>query len=609
MLLRTLLSASLASSLFAADVVVLTLFLNPHASLRADGSALALCLFLPYWAAGTLLLYLGALLGTLALAGSRAPRPPIDGLPWFTSLSAVALAAVAALLWGNLWSYRHSIPVEFVRGLLLSASAATGAWLVTVAVACDALLFPRRSRAVSAALVVLAASSAVVLPLAWRPLPGPAPAPVPLATETVQPVRRVTLIGLDGLGPQRLHDGVAAGRLPALGQMVKRGAYGPLATLRPTEGPPIWTTVFTGRLPRDHGIKSFAVYRLRGSATAFEALPKGALIGLLERTGLVERAAVNARSRRRRALWNALNAFGIETGVVRFWGTHPPERVKGFMLSHAFHQPPAGPEHAAEVLHPPDLLNEVWARVVEPTVVPPQLVAEFVDASVPAPGRDWPWRHELVDRALAPDLTYHRAGSVLRAAYDPPFFATYFYGLDVVSHAFLRYAEPDRFGDVRPEEVRRYGRVVDRYAALLDEWVGESLQSLKAGEVVLVVSGYGMEPVSLARRLLTPARGEVPLGGTHANAPDGVLLALGDGVRAGSLVTGASVLDITPTILYLMGLPVARDMEGRVLTEMLDEDFARSHPITYIPSYESLAVTPVVGRPGSEPPAPLPDEP
>jgi predicted AlkP superfamily phosphohydrolase/phosphomutase len=318
---------------------------------------------------------------------------------------------------------------------------------------------------------------------------------------------------------------------------------------------------------------------------------------------------VNARSRRRRALWNALNAFGIETGVVRFWGTHPPERVKGFMLSHTFHQPQGGPAHAAEVLHPPDLLNEVWARVVEPQLVASQLVDDFVDGSVPGPAREWPWRHELVGRALAPDLTYHRAGSALRAAYDPPFFATYFYGLDVVGHAFLRYAEPDRFGDVRPEEVRRYGRVLDRYESLLDEWVGESLQPLKAGEVVLVVSGYGMEPVSLARRLLAPSRGEVPASGTHAGAPDGVLLAFGDGVRAGAAINGASVLDITPTVLYLMGLPVARDMEGRVLTEMLDEEFTRSHPITYIPSYESLAVTPVVGEPGRELPAPLPDEP
>lgn len=608
MVLRTLASAATAAALFAADVAVLTLFLNPHAGLRADGPALLLCLFAPYWAAGTVALFLLTVAGAAVVGGPSAPRPPIEGLPWFTSLACCAVAGSGALFWVNLLSYRYSVPVEFVRGLLGSAAACTGALLVLVAVGVEALLFPRRSRALSAALVVLASASSVVVPLALRPLPAPPPAPVPLVTETVAPARRVVLVGLDGLGPARLRDGVAAGRLPALAEMIRRGAHGPLATLRPTEGPPIWTTVFTGRLPRDHGIKSFATYHLRGSDTTFEALPKGALVGLVERLGLVSRAGVTASSRRKRALWNALNAFGIETGVVRFWGTHPPERVKGFMLSHTFHQPTGDPVRAAEVLYPPDLLNEVWAREVEPEGVPAELVAEFVDPSAPPAGRHWPWRRELVERALSPDLTYHRAGDVLRSAYDPPFFATYFYGLDVVGHSFLRYAEPDRFGDVRPEEVRRFGRVLDRYESLLDEWVGQAMRDLKRGDVLLVVSGYGMQPVSFARRLLTPAGDEPPLAGTHANAPDGVILAYGDGVRAGAVTSAASVLDVTPTVLYLMGLPVARDMEGRALTEALDADFTRAHPLTFIPSYESLAVTPVVGR--SDPGVPdAPEEP
>jgi hypothetical protein len=66
------------------------------------------------------------------------------------------------------------------------------------------------------------------------------------------------------------------------------------------------------------------------------------------------------------------------------------------------------------------------------------------------------------------------------------------------------------------------------------------------------------------------------------------------------------VLDLAPTMLYLMGLPVARDMEGRVLTEMVDEAFARAHPVTFIPSYESLAVT--AAPEGSDLP-PLPVQP
>jgi hypothetical protein len=48
-------------------------------------------------------------------------------------------------------------------------------------------------------------------------------------------------------------------------------------------------------------------------------------------------------------------------------------------------------------------------------------------------------------------------------------------------------------------------------------------------------------------------------------------------------------------------------MEGRVLTEMLQEEFTRSHPVTFIPSYESLAVTPTNG-PADLGLPPLPEE-
>ena len=101
-------------------------------------------------------------------------------------------------------------------------------------------------------------------------------------------------------------------------------------------------------------------------------------------------------------------------------------------------------------------------------------------------------------------------------------------------------------------------------------------------------------------------RGGASPSGTHEGAPDGFFLAVGDGIRSGAVLGPASVLDVTPTILYLFGLPVSRDMEGRVLTEILDEEFAQRHPVTFIPSYESLAVA-VSGREVDDLPR-LPDD-
>jgi len=607
MLRRTVVSAALASSLFAADVVLLTLFLNPEATLAREAAPLARALLLPYAVGGAAVLALLVLGWTAVQGGPPAPRPPLPGLPWFTPLALIAVGAAAALFWLNLLSYRYSIPTEMVRAVAASAVALTASALVLLAVEVDALLFPLRGRAAAAALVVLAAAAAVVVPLAVRPGRAAAPAPVPLATEAIPPARRIVLIGIDGIGPDQVRDGISRGTLPVLGQALRRGAHGPLATLRPTEGPPIWTTILTGRLPRDHGIKSFATYRLAGSPGVFELLPKGALVGALERTGLVRRRAVTAASRKRRALWDILNAFGIQTGTVRVWGTHPPQNVQGFVLSPYFHLLRHDPARVGEALHPPDLLREVAARGVEAADVEGAMVSRFVDLEEQIAGDTAAWRRELVERALVPDITYERAGAVLRQAYDPPFFVTCYQGLDVVGHAFTRFARPERFGDVTSAEVRRYGAVVDRYAAYLSERVGEAAEALRPGEILLVVSGYGMEPVRLWRRALYGLTGERPApSGTHAAAPDGFLLALGDGIKPGAVMRSASVLDVAPTILYLMGLPVARDMEGRVLAEIVEEDFARAHPVTFIPSYESLAVTGSRAA-GSDLP-PLPDE-
>jgi predicted AlkP superfamily phosphohydrolase/phosphomutase len=593
MLRRTFLSAALVSALLAGDIVALTLLLNPTANLVGDARAMIFVLFLPYAVGGTAAFFLLSL-GLAALGRPHMRRPPVEGLPWFASLSLAALSLAAALHGWNLFNYRHSLPTEFVQALAGATVGLAGAALVVAAVWVDAFFFPTRRRAVAGPLVVLSAASAVVIPLVLRPGPIPAPKPVPVATERVRPSRRIILIGIDGLGPALVEGGMARDSLPILSRLLKRGSHGPLATLRPTEAAPVWTSIVTGRFPRDHHVKSFETYRLRGSLRTYDLLPKGALILGLERLGLASREPVTAASRGCRALWNALNAFGIQTGIVRFWGTYPTEKVQGFMLSSAFHRFWRDRTRAAECLYPPDLLAEVEAKAVDPRDVDRAQVGEFIDMSVELPNDRVLWRRELLERALAPDLTYQRAGGVLRAAYDPPFFATRFYGLDVVSHAFMRFARPDAFGDVSPEEVRRYGHVLDRYLALLSEWIGDAERSLRPGEILLVVSGYGMEPAPLWRRGLSWLEGEPSIGGIHDGAPDGLLLAVGDGIRAGGSLRAASVLDVTPTILYLMGLPVARDMEGRVLTEMIDDEFAHAHPVTYVPSYESLAVTPVV---------------
>jgi predicted AlkP superfamily phosphohydrolase/phosphomutase len=60
---------------------------------------------------------------------------------------------------------------------------------------------------------------------------------------------------------------------------------------------------------------------------------------------------------------------------------------------------------------------------------------------------------------------------------------------------------------------------------------------------------------------------------------DGVVALYGPAVRPGFEVSGARIIDVAPTVLYLMGLPVQEDMDGRVLDEAIAEEHLAANPI------------------------------
>jgi hypothetical protein len=110
------------------------------------------------------------------------------------------------------------------------------------------------------------------------------------------------------------------------------------------------------------------------------------------------------------------------------------------------------------------------------------------------------------------------------------------------------------------------------------------MSSLGENDLLLVVSGFGMEPLTFGKRLLERGIGDPRFTGTHERAPDGFLLAYGAAVAPARQARGA-VVDVAPTLLYFLGLPVARDMDGFVRTDLFTRAFNEQRTITFIPSY------------------------
>jgi hypothetical protein len=76
----------------------------------------------------------------------------------------------------------------------------------------------------------------------------------------------------------------------------------------------------------------------------------------------------------------------------------------------------------------------------------------------------------------------------------------------------------------------------------------------------------------------------VDVSGSHGL--EGVVIMAGPDIKPACKIKNASIYDITPTILALAGFPVAKDMNGKVLEQLMTDRTKEDNPISYIESYD-----------------------
>jgi predicted AlkP superfamily phosphohydrolase/phosphomutase len=94
--------------------------------------------------------------------------------------------------------------------------------------------------------------------------------------------------------------------------------------------------------------------------------------------------------------------------------------------------------------------------------------------------------------------------------------------------------------------------------------------------------GYGREGVGFLGSSLefsdVTAYSSLQKSGTHH--PTGIFIGSGSPFKK-MTVEGARIIDLAPTILYLLGVEVPGDMDGRVLAEIIEDDFQSRHPVRF----------------------------
>jgi predicted AlkP superfamily phosphohydrolase/phosphomutase len=105
---------------------------------------------------------------------------------------------------------------------------------------------------------------------------------------------------------------------------------------------------------------------------------------------------------------------------------------------------------------------------------------------------------------------------------------------------------------------------------ILDWWSENSLFSTEPS-----FPEHTNEPALIIREHLPQERTE--WGGTHRLY--GIVIAGGPAFKSGTEIANARLIDIAPTLLHLLDVPVPEDMDGKVLTSVFHPDFASAHAV------------------------------
>ncbi len=138
-------------------------------------------------------------------------------------------------------------------------------------------------------------------------------------------MKRVVVIGLDGFEPDIVKALLNQGELPNLARLRKQGGQARLLTTYPAQTPVAWSTFATGTNPGGHGVFDF----IRRNPKTY--LPELSFTRYEQKHAFLPPKAVNLR--RGVTLWQLLTQAGIESTLLRFPCTYPPDNLRGRMLS------------------------------------------------------------------------------------------------------------------------------------------------------------------------------------------------------------------------------------------------------------------------------------
>jgi hypothetical protein len=539
---------SILSGVFFAGLLALLVY-DININLPFDAAAmgrLAIALAVPYGPVIVLFLILLFFIVQF-FTGRKFPVKAVS--PTFLAASFALLIALFLVIFGENLAYFRSFFDAATYSLLRSQAIVLGA----LALLAPAFLYlagrTKRSALPLAAffLVFILGTAYAVTRRAAFPLPRKASATGRLEARRTE--KNVVLIGLEGLTFDFILPLISEGKLPNISWLVENGSWGRLQTLAPTDSFILDQSVRTGKFPSKHRRISTNSGKMFFGNTRLEATPRFIFFRQMFRLGLF------------RTIPNDPLPGPMDIG--RIVEANGMKALSSSPVEGAF--PPAADPRT----------DRAFGTAFK---VDPAGKNRLLDAARSAFAAD----HAREESALAE-----------KARVQPRLFHLRLDGLNTVEAFFYKYSFPELFGSIAQDDINRYGQVIAHYYEYYDQLIGKYLAGLKDNEILVVYSPFGLEPLPLWKRFAEWIMGNSEISATHEDTPDGAVFFYGNGIEKRNSLEDMSVVDIAPTLLYYLGLPVGRDMDGIVRSQVFVREFTAENPIFAISSYEEFEI----GRP------------
>lgn len=372
--------------------------------------------------------------------------------------------------------------------------------------------------------------------------------------------KKVLVLGWDAADWKIINPLLDAGLMPSLESLINKGVMGDIATLDPVLSPILWTSIATGKTGDKHGILNFV-----------EPIPEQ-----------MELRPVTSTGRKCKALWNILSQNNLKSNIVGWWPSNPVEPINGAMVSNFYQKITS--EKTEDWKLPegtvfPERLKEI---IAEYRIHPVELTAEHLLPFVP--------KAKLIDQENDKNLTIiakniaecastHAAATWLMENEPWDLTAVYFDTIDHLSHGFMKFHPPQMAG-ISDEKFNLYKDVVNGIYRFHDMMLERYIKLAGEDATIIILSDHGFHSDHLRPKRLPTE----PMAPALEHRQFGMFCISGPNIIKDERIYGATLLDITPTILTLFGLPVGKDMDGKVLTQVFDKKILPD----YIETWETV---------------------